>query len=294
MKKFLAILLAAIMVFAIVACDDKNSANNNDDEQFRDKTVIKDSEVSENGVDTFYFENVDSETVMIVGFSTTNDKKHAVTIPAYFVDNGGEEPLRVVGIGEQAFNFSSSVETLIFPTEADYLKLDPDFDMNEHSFVIENYALRECVSLKSLSFPAYVTEIGARAFYGCVSLETVTFAAGSKLQTVADGAFMLCKNLQGIELPASVKTVGAGAFFECTALASVVVNEGTVAIADQAFQNCKALAEVKLPATLENVGTYAFHGSNELYKEGFTYTGNAAAVNAYISSLALENRPVEE
>ena len=293
MKKLLAILLAALMVFAFAACNKKDGIEKNDDDLYRDKTVIIDHESLNNGVDTFYYENVDSETVIIVGFSTTNDKKHDIKIPAYFVNNGGENPLRVVGIGQEAFNYSSSVGTLIFPTEADYLAVDARFDMSQHTFTIADYALRECVSLKTLDLPAYVTEIGARAFYGCVSLETITIAEGSKLASIGDGAFMNCGALKGIELPGSVQTVGVGAFLDCSSLASVVINEGTLNIANQAFQNCKALAEVKLPTTLENVGTYAFHGSKNLYKDGFTYTGDVAAVKAYITSLALEDRPAE-
>ena len=314
MKKLLAILLAALMLLSFAACGNKDEQNNNDDEQYRDKTVIIDHESLNGGVDTFYYENVDSETVIIVAFSTTNDKMHPVHIPAYFVNNGGEKPLRVVGIGKEAFNCNSSVETLVFPTEEDYRKQDDKFNMSEHSFIIADYALRECVSLKSLNFPAYVTEIGARAFYGCVSLETVTFEAGSRLTNVAGGAFMLCSALTSIELPASLQTIGVGAFFECSALTSVTINEGTRSIANQAFQNCVALEEVKLPATLESIGTYAFHGSKKLYKEGWVYAGVApqkpdvdenseeyklyekelakyAAVKAYESSLALEARP---
>ncbi len=293
MKKLLAVLLVVLMVFSVVACGNKDVQKENDDEQYRDKTVIIDHESLNGGVDTFYYENVDSETVIIVGFSTTNDKKHPIEIPAYFVNNGGEKPLRVVGIGKEAFNCSSSVETLVFPTEADYLAVDARFDMNEHYFVITDYALRECVSLTTLNLPAYVTEIGARAFYGCVSLKSVTFAEGSKLANIADGAFMKCHALEAINLPGALQTIGVGAFFECVALESVIINEGTLSIASQAFQNCTVLAEVKLPATLENVGTYAFHGSKELYKDGFTYTGDAAGVKAYITSLALEDRPAE-
>ncbi len=298
MKKLLAILLAIVMMLAVVACDDKGDKNNNDDDQYKDKTVIKDSETSADGVDTFYYENVDSETVIIVGFSTTNDKKHPVTIPAYFVNNGGEEPLRVVGIGKEAFNCSSSVQTLIFPTEEDYRKVDANFDMSKHSFTIADYALRECVALESLTIPAYVTEIGPRAFYGCVVLKTLTFAADSGLKTLADGAFMMCSALEGIEIPASVREIGANAFYGCDALESVVINEGTVAIGAQAFEDCVALAEVKLPTTLENIGTYAFQcnpelGDRALYKDGLTYEGTSEAVKAYISSLALEDRPAE-
>ena len=295
MKKLLALLLAGLMVFSMVACSDKDKQGTNDDEKYRDNTVIVDSLTE--GTDTFRFENVDSETVIIVEFSTTLDKAHEVKIPAYLMIPGNEreqEPdkyLRVVGVGKEAFLNSSSISSLVFPTEADYKEHNADFDMSEHSFVIGDYAFRECVALQSLALPAYVTEIGVGAFYGCVALETLTFAEGSKLEQVKDYAFMNCIALQNVTFPATVKAVGAAAFFECVGLESVIINEGTLTIGAQAFQKCSVLAEVKLPASLESIGKYAFHTCESLYKEGLTYAGDAAAINAYISSLALEEAP---
>lgn len=303
MKKLLAILLAGLMVFSIVACNKKDDQDDNDDEKYRDNTVIVDS-VTE-GTDTFRFENVDSETVIIAEFSTTLDKAHEVKIPAYFMVPGNEkeqEPdkyLRVVGVGQEAFLTSSSISALKFPTEEDYKQHDPDFDMSEHSFVIGNYAFRECVALQSLTLPAYVTEIGKGAFFGCVALETLTFAQDSKLTSISDSAFMDCTALKGVEFPTSVKSIGTAAFFECFALESVIINEGTLTIGAQAFENCAALAEVKLPASLESIGHYAFqcvdpeNDGRALYKDGLTYAGNLEAINLYISSLALEERPAE-
>ena len=115
MKKLLAILLAAMMVFSIVACGDKEKQDTNDDEKYKDTTVVVDSATY--GSDTFYFENVDSETVIVSKFSTTNDKAHTVTIPAYLLVPGNEreqEPdkyLRVVGVGKEAFQTTSSIKT---------------------------------------------------------------------------------------------------------------------------------------------------------------------------------------
>lgn len=297
MKKLLAILLAGLMIFSMVACSNKDKDNENDDDKYRDNTVIVDSLTE--GTDTFRFENVDSETVIIAEFSTTLDKAHEVKIPAYLFVPGNEreqEPdkyLRVVGVGKEAFLNSSSISSLVFPTEEDYKAHDADFDMSEHSFTFGDYSFRECVALQSLTLPAYVTEIGVGAFYGCVALNTITFADDSRLTAIGDQAFMDCTSLKSIEFPTSVKSVGKAAFFECTALEVVVINEGMVAIGDQAFENCIALATLQLPTTLENIGTYAFHGSKELYKEGLTYAGNAPAINAYITSLALTERPEE-
>ena len=306
MKKLLAILLAGMMVFSVVACGDKEKQDTNDDEKYRDTTVIVDSVTV--GSDTFYFENFDSTRVIVSGFSTTNDKAHEVTIPAYLKVPGNErekEPdqyLRVVGIGKEAFGTKSSIKSLVFPTEAAYEEHDYNdkFDINTHSFVIGDYAFRECVALESLSIPAYVTEIGVGAFTDCSSLKTITFEEGSRLVEIKGSAFMDCVSLQSVTIPASVQAIGTGAFFECKALTSVVINEGTLLIGAYAFQKCSALAEVQLPASLgiykdsafinskypgysktsedptkrlDPIGEYAFGLCDALYQEGWHYAG---------------------
>lgn len=296
MKKLLAILLAGLMVLSIVACSDKDKQGANDDEQYKDTTVIVDSVTY--GSDTFYFENIDSETVVVSKFSTTNDKAHEVTIPAYLMVPGNEreqEPdkyLRVVGIGELAFKTTSSIKTLNFPTEAAYLEHDDTFDISKHTFTIANYAFRDCVALETLTIPAYVTEIGKGAFINCSLLKTITFEEGCKLEKISSSAFWDCASLQSITVPASVKEIGEGAFFECTSLASVVINEGTLIIGKQAFHKCKALASVQLPASLgvytnseyikekygadqkpAPIGEAAFGLCDALFENGWVYAG---------------------
>lgn len=298
MKKLLAIMLAAWMVFSFAACAIKE--NGGTDSQLESlkgsRNEIAKTEDTYNVYDTFVFEEVDTKTVRIVGFSTTLDKAHAVKIPTYFYPYGTEgdninQKRRVVGIAKEAFNCSSSVSELVFPTAEEYLKEDASFDMSKHTFVIEAYAMRDCVSLKQLSLPAYVTEIDEGAFYGCTSLQSITFAEGSRLSKIGDTAFMGCTSLVGVNLPAAVETIGVGAFYGCSALEFAIINEGTVEIGQQAFQDCVALETVKLPTTLQTIGTYAFHGSNELYEEGLEYNGDVKEVKAYINSLALEESP---
>ena len=296
MKKLLAILLAGLMVFSIVACGDKDKQGANDEDQYKDTTVIVDSATY--GSDTFYFENVDSETVIVSGFSTTNDKAHEVKIPAYLMVPGNEreqEPdqyLRVVGIGKVAFQTTSSIKSLVFPTEADYLEHNSKFDINAHSFTIAEFAFRDCVALETLNLPAYVTEIGKAAFINCSLLKAINFAEGSKLTEIQDNVFMNCVSLKSVTIPASVKEIGEGAFFECTSLASVVINEGTLIIGDQAFQKCASLANVQLPASLgvyagseyiaskyeedqrpAPIGVAAFGLCDALFEEGWIYAG---------------------
>lgn len=298
MKKLLALLLAVLMVFAVAACSDKDEQEKNkgDNSKYEHKTI--DDTDDTYGSDTFYFENVDSETVVITKFSTTNDAAHTVTIPAYFEKEVGEgeapQYLRVVGVAQEAFVCSSSVAALVFPTEAQYRERNANFDMSTHTFVIGDYAFRDCVALTALKLPAYVTEIGEGAFNNCTSLQSVTFEGESQLAAIKDYAFIDCISLKEIELPASVQTIGDGAFFECFGLESVIINEGTTAVGMKAFQNCKAMAIVKLPASLETIGKYAFHGSEALYEEGLEYAGTSEIINAYIKSLALIEDPKDE
>ena len=300
MKKLLAILLAALMVFSIVACSNKKSGGTDSELEnlkgSRNETAK--TEDTYNTYDTFQFEEVDTKTVRIVGYSTTLDKAHEVKIPAYFYPYGKDgdninQKRRVVGIAKEAFNCTSSVLTLTFPTAEDYLAEDASFDMSKHSFVIGEYALRDCVSLQSLSFPAYVTGIETGAFYGCTSLQSITFAEGSRLANIGESAFMRCTALTSIDIPAAVETIEKAAFYGCEALVSVTINEGTVTVGDQAFQDCLALAELRLPTTLKTIGLYAFNGSEALYKEGLVYEGDVAAVKNYINSLALQPAPEE-
>ena len=84
MKKLLALLLAALMIVTMVACSDKDKKDdkNSDNSKYQSKTIDDNDDVY--GADTFYFENVDSETVIITKFTTTDDTAHTVTIPAYF------------------------------------------------------------------------------------------------------------------------------------------------------------------------------------------------------------------
>ncbi len=285
MKKLLALVLAMLMVFSVTACAIKDNNKENDDDKYKDDTVVVTEETF--GVDTFHFETVDSETVVITSFATTQDKAHDIKIPAYL------DGKRVVGIAKEAFRYSSSVLSLTFPTEAEYLEKDAEFTMATHKFTIADYAFRDCVAIKTLNLPAYVTEIGVGAFVGCSSLETLTFAENSQLAEIKDSAFMSCIKLQEVELPASVLTVGSAAFYGCVALESVVISEGTTLVLSQAFQNCTALASIQLPASLVSVGKYAFNGSDALYEGGITYAGTSTDVLAYIDSLMLEPAPEE-
>ncbi len=279
MKKLLALLLTLLTVFALTACGGEGdpSADGENDKYKKDDTVI--TEITYKNGDTFHFTNVDSESVIITKFESSNDEAHEVVIPTHL-----DEKV-VVAIGEEAFAGCSNISKITFPTPADFVLAEPEFVFATYSLTIAPFAFRNCDALTTISIPNYVSKIGDSAFYGCISLKEVTFAADSKINALAHSMFMECVALTAIEIPASIQTVNQAAFFGCTALKTVEFSEGTTMIVKQAFQNCKALESVKLPSTLATIGTQVFAGNDSLVS--ITYEGTSEEVLAYIDSLNL-------
>ena len=82
-------------------------------------------------------------------------------------------------------------------------------------------AFRKNDQLKSVTVSSKVTELQYGAFDSCASLQTVTFAEGSKLQSIGNNAFYMCKSLSDINLPDSVKSIENEAFYACRSLEAI-------------------------------------------------------------------------
>ena len=75
--------------------------------------------------------------------------------------------------------------------------------------------------------PNSVTNIGERAFSGCISLTSVT-------------------------IPNSVTSIGRGAFYNCTSLTSVTIPNSVTSIGEYVFWGCSGLVFVKIPRIFES------------------------------------------
>ena len=109
----------------------------------------------------------------------------------------------------------------------------------------------------NLTVGASVTKIPANFCYGSnARVKSVTFASGSKLNTIGSYAFDGCTLLSSISIP------------------------NAASINDSAFRNCTALSSVSLPATLTSIGNYAFSGCTILQSIDFDGTATQwGAVN---------------
>lgn len=127
-------------------------------------------------------------------------------------------------------------------------------------------AFRGKTQLQKVTVPAAVKALPENMFRDCTSLNAVTFASGSQLQTfgkwafmstavaaieipegvteLPDGVFKNCLSLTEITLPSNLVSVGGGCFYNCKALTTVNVYADNLTIADRAFYSCESLETI--------------------------------------------------
>ena len=270
MKKLFAILLATLMLVAFTACSNEGGNKSDDLDQYKIEDVIYESwpAPEKKSDDLFYFDMIDSESVIITGFSSVNYAPHEIVIPAYFTfenkDAVKEEDkvkkFVITGIADNAFANNSSISKVTFAPAADYA----DYDFDEVPFEVGKGAFRGCVSMQEIAIPEYVSALGENAFYGCSSLKKLQLAENGKLTELAFSTFGECVSLEQVTIPAVIKTVNDAAFLNCKGLKTLVISEGVEHVGKQAFQGCEGLETLTLPVSLSDIGTYAFSGCSNI------------------------------
>ena len=222
----------------------------------------------------------DGTGVVITGYvGNQRDVKIPATIQGF--------PVRE--IGDRAFNSNSSMV---------YREPITGVTIPDGVVKIGNSAFEE-QRLTSVTIPASVTVIEARAFSWCQSLATITFSEG--LVEIGEFAFAGCRALRTLKLPDSLTKLGAGAFnsynrfsdsssgitsltlgtglteipdiydydsdtgvFSGHSITDLVIPEGITKIGSHAFSYNTKLTSVTLPSTIVEIGGMAFGGCSEL------------------------------
>lgn len=177
-------------------------------------------------------------------------------------------PSTVTKIGEGAFAHLG-ITSITLPSSlkeiADYLFYNTDGDVR---------------LLKAVTIPASVEKIGKAAFYGCDKLETLTFANGSALKFIGDGAFSNCQSLVNVTLPDGCAEMGDEVFYGCTALKEVTLPSVTK-MGARTFWMCTSLETASFGANATVTGAYTFC-------PGYRYDAQGN-VSVYKSSLKTVN-----
>ena len=121
---------------------------------------------------------------------------------------------------------------------------------NNSDFQIEDGVLiRYTGKDKDVVIPDGVTRIGAKAFFSCRSLTSITIP--DSMTSIGDSAFYECKSLTSITIPDSVTSIGRYAFYGCTSLTSITIPDSVTSIGDRAFEDCTSLTSIKIAASNE-------------------------------------------
>ena len=118
----------------------------------------------------------------------------------------------------------------------------------------------------SIIISASVTRIGSYAFYGCSSLNSVTFKENSQLESIGERTFYNCSSLISITIPDSVTSIGDYAFYNCGALENVTFGESSLleSIGERAFYNCSSLTSITISDSVTSIGSSAFDDCSSL------------------------------
>jgi len=200
-------------------------------------------------------------------FTTTTNTDGTVTITE--VTNQGAtleipsaiDGKAVIAIGGGAFFNCSNITSLIIP--ASVKKIEDLFSFHGHT----SYSALQTVSFAAGSA---LETIGNGAFSKCAALKTIIIPDGVK--SIGNGAFGGCKMLEKITIPKSVTSIIYGAFYYCTSLESVIFapDSSVTSIGTSAFGNCEALKEITIPDSVTSIGDGAFDSCKVLKEINFS------------------------
>jgi hypothetical protein len=125
-------------------------------------------------------------------------------------------------------------------------------------------AYSDNTDIQHIVFADNVTFVGKAAFDGCGNLESVTFADGSKMDSLSHWAFSECMKLTTITIPASVTTL-KGPVFQDSGLQTIFFEEGSQlkTLGNDAFANTP-LTAITIPASVTTMEGSPFRDCGKL------------------------------
>jgi len=153
-------------------------------------------------------------------------------------------------------------------------------------------AFYNCSKLKSISFPGNsIQSIGPSAFQHCTSLETVSL--NGTLDAVNESVFEGCSRLKAFTIPNSVKTIKKQAFKGCYSMTTLNLPPALNFVRDSAFYGCSSISALNLPSTVTSIGMEAFRDcrsiKNLTIPRSIQFLGNYAFYGCEYTTLALLN-----
>lgn len=131
---------------------------------------------------------------------------------------------------------------------------------------IDADAFTEVSGITSVSIPATVTKIGARAFSYCSDLVSLTGADGSDLNqtltSIGEEAFLGCESLTTPLFPTAMTSLPARIYGFCKLSEELAIPAHVTEIGDEAFCGAELPQTLRIPDSVKKIGTCGFYMEN--------------------------------
>jgi len=136
---------------------------------------------------------------------------------------------------------------------------------------------------------ADITELNGYTFYGCTSLETISFP--SNFTTIGDSDFYGCTSLVLTSLPSTLTSIGQAAFYGCSSLTSITIPATITEINLYTFGNCTSLASLEILGTSVTIDSSSNELVNPFYDISLNYLLSMNSIGTYTYGLTIPTDP---
>ena len=215
-------------------------------------------------------------TIGNIAFSGCNGLTGALSIPNSVTTIGGSAFSSCHGLASISVgNSVTSIGSLAFfncsgLTSMTVSSGNTVYDSREGcNAIIETASNKLLFGCMNTLIPNTVTTLGARSFYGCTGLTSITIP--ENVTTVSDSVFWGCTGLINATIGNSqspngntVTTIGNHVFRNCSALASVTIGNSISTIGEYVFYGCSALNGATIGSSVTSIGDYSFYNCSAL------------------------------
>lgn len=238
MKRFLLLLLVAMMCLTLCSCDTLLKKAKTAVTGVEESKMPEDYLTSAENDDFSY--DVYKEYIKVTKY-IAEEGDGAVTVPSSIED----KPVKVIGslcfhdteVKVTSVKIPSSVET------------------------IEESAFYYADKLESIRIPDSVTSIGSRAFAWCNSLKTISF--GSGVTEIPSYCFNHCESLETVIIPSKITKIGVRAFSYCNSIKEFTVPSNVSELHERAFDGCASLEFLFINNPEIVIGDYILDGCDK-------------------------------
>ena len=132
-----------------------------------------------------------------------------------------------------------------------------------------------CSSLESINIPESIIFIEAGAFYGCSNLKNISIDEKNSNYAQIQGVlfnkiqkslhtFPAGSKIHNYSIPNGITHIGDYAFNSCSSLVSLKIPESVTSIGDGAFYDCSSLESINIPESVISIGKGLFESCDEL------------------------------